>query len=90
MVPQHLQGVAASLVNTVVNYSISIGLGVAGTAQREVLLKGAGQVHADHVALWISSGMAGGALVIAVLFAVFTHFNNPPKGTRKEDSDLAP
>ena len=38
MVPRHLQGVAASLVNTVVNYSISIGIGVAGTVEREVHL----------------------------------------------------
>lgn len=32
--PRQDQGIAASLVNTVVNYSISIGLGVAGTVVR--------------------------------------------------------
>lgn len=33
-VPKEHQGIAASLVATVVNYSISIGLGIAGTVQR--------------------------------------------------------
>ena len=35
MPPEH-QGVAASLVNTVINYSISIGLGIAGTVEGQV------------------------------------------------------
>lgn len=34
--PPEQQGVAASLVNTVINYSISIGLGIAGTAESQV------------------------------------------------------
>lgn len=44
--PPSEQGVAASLVNTVLNYSISIGLGMAGTVESQVndggknLLKG--------------------------------------------------
>ena len=35
---QEHQGIAASLVNTIVNYSISIGLGIAGTVE----------VHVNH------------------------------------------
>ncbi|CAH0045899.1 unnamed protein product [Clonostachys solani] len=34
--PREQQGVAASVVNTVVNYSISIGLGLAGTVERYI------------------------------------------------------
>ena len=74
MVPRHLQGVAASLVNTVVNYSISIGLGVAGTAEREVRLNGASTLHGYRVALWVSVGMAGTSLLIALCFALYSQF----------------
>ena len=74
MVPGHLQGVAASLVNTVINYSISIGLGVAGTAEREVVLRGADLVHGYRAALYVSVGMAGTSLVIAVGFALYMQF----------------
>ena len=35
--PAKHQGLSASLVSTIVNYSISIGLGIAGTAQRYVM-----------------------------------------------------
>lgn len=34
--PPEKQGNAASLVNTVINYSISIGLGIAGTVDSQV------------------------------------------------------
>lgn len=74
MVPRHRQGVAASLVNTVINYSISIGLGAAGTAEREVRLKGASELHGYRVALWVSVGMAGSSLIIALSFALYSQF----------------
>jgi hypothetical protein len=35
--PKEHQGLAASLVNTMVNYSISIGLGIAGTVEANVI-----------------------------------------------------
>lgn len=38
MAKEH-QGVSASLVNTVVNYSISLALGFAGTVEREVSMR---------------------------------------------------
>lgn len=74
MVPPHLQGVAASLVNTVINYSISIGLGVAGTAEREVRLRGATVLHDYRVALFVGVGMAGLSLITAVAFALYMQF----------------
>lgn len=40
MPPEH-QGLAASLVNTIVNYSISIALGIAGTVEVSVNNNGA-------------------------------------------------
>jgi len=39
--PKEHQGLAASLVNTMVNYSISIALGIAGTVEVQVNNRGA-------------------------------------------------
>lgn len=85
MVPRHLQGVAASLVNTIINYSISIGLGVAGTAEREVRLRGASLVHGYRVALWVSVGMAGSSLLIALSFAMYSQFFNSRAKTEDKE-----
>ncbi|KAI1773597.1 MFS general substrate transporter [Hypoxylon cercidicola] len=52
-VPRKHQGIAASLVNTVVNYSISLGLGFAGTVETQV--NNGGKTPAD-----ILKGYQGG------------------------------
>jgi hypothetical protein len=58
-------------VLTVVNYSISIGLGFAGTVEREINY--GGHTKADALlgirgALWMSVGLAGLGLVLSLLF----------------------
>ena len=61
------QGVAASLVNTVVNYSISIALGVAGTVDRNVN-DGGRNVLGGYRGAWY---FAIGLDVLAVLIASY-------------------
>ena len=69
--PAEHQGLAASLVNTVVNYSISIGLGLAGTVEthvngngitQEALLKG------YRGAWWMGIGLASLGTVISLYY----------------------
>ena len=65
------QGMGASLVNTVVNYSISIGVGIAGTV--EVHTNRGGHTMEDVLkgyrsALYLGIGLSGLGLVIALLF----------------------
>lgn len=65
------QGMGASLVNTVVNYSISIGVGIAGTV--EVHVNRGGATKADELrgyrgALYMAIGLAGLGVVIALSF----------------------
>lgn len=65
------QGVAASLVNTVVNYSISLALGFAGTV--EVYTNHGGKTKADQLegirhAYYMSFGLAGGGLILSIIF----------------------
>lgn len=63
-VPRERQGAGASLVNTVINYSISIGLGVAGTTEVH-LNKGGSDVLRGYRAAW-RVGIGLGALGICM------------------------
>jgi MFS family permease len=65
------QGIAASLVNTVVNYSISLGLGFAGTV--EVNVNNGGKTPADVLkgyrgAMYVGAGLSGLGMIVSVLF----------------------
>lgn len=68
------QGVAASLVNTVVNYSISLGLGISGTVVRELVGgdSGDGSVGQGATgykdALYSAMGTSGLGIIIATCF----------------------
>lgn len=69
MVPAKRQGAAASLVNTVVNYSISIGLGIAGTVESRVHDHGRNALRGYRAALWTSVGLSGCAWIVSLGFA---------------------
>ncbi|KAH1730469.1 hypothetical protein KXX25_007113 [Aspergillus fumigatus] len=71
-VPVKHQGASASLVNTVINYSIAIGLGIAGTVEAEVSHQGVNQLRGYRAALWSSVGLAALAFGIALVYAVRT------------------
>ena len=70
-VPQQYQGIGASVVMTIVNYSISLGLGFAGTVEREI--SHGGHDKSDMLlgyrgALWMAVGLAGLGFVLSLLF----------------------
>ena len=65
------QGMAASLVNTIVNYSISIGVGIAGTV--EIHVNNGGETVEDELAgyrgaMYLSVGLCGLGVVTSLLF----------------------
>jgi MFS family permease len=65
------QGMAASLVNTVVNYSISIGVGVAGTVETHI--NNGGQTAKDELtgyrgAMYLSVGLSAAGVMTSILF----------------------
>ena len=87
-VPRKHQGVAGSLVTTVVNYSISLGLGFAGTVQVNVdegatptlsLLKG------FRGAWYMAIGLAALGIMVACYF-VYDGFGKKPELASEEDS----
>ncbi|KAI9724577.1 MAG: hypothetical protein M1828_003600 [Chrysothrix sp. TS-e1954] len=70
MVPKAHQGISASLVNTIINYSISIGLGVSGTVEMKVRETSPSLFTGYRAAMWTSVGLSGLALIVSAAFAV--------------------
>lgn len=64
------QGIAASLVNTVINYSISIGLGFAGTIEERVNNGGSNLLKGYRGAWYMGIGLAGLGICIAIVFSL--------------------
>ncbi|KAL6236263.1 hypothetical protein BDW75DRAFT_250204 [Aspergillus navahoensis] len=71
-VPVKHQGASASLINTVINYSIAIGLGIAGTVEAEVMNGGEDRLVGYRAALWTSVGLSALAFSIALVYVVCT------------------
>ena len=68
--PRQHQGIAASLINTTVNYSISIGLGIASTVESRVNDGGRQLEKGYRSALWTSVGLSALGLIVAVAYAM--------------------
>lgn len=68
--PKHDQGIAASLVNTTVNYSISLGLGIAGTIVRYVNASANNTLQGYRGAWYFGIGLDGLAIAIALYFVL--------------------
>lgn len=70
MLPRQHQGTGASLVSTVVNYSISIGLGIAGTVESNIASSEstpAEKLKGYRSALYTAIGLAGFGVALSAL-----------------------
>lgn len=74
--PQQDQGVAGSLVNTVVNYSISMGLGFAGVVEYYVGNNGEDVLKGYRAATYMGVGLAGFGTLVATCFMILTRRNS--------------
>jgi len=85
------QGIAASLVNTVVNYSISLSLGFAGTIEGNV--NHGGVTNADKLlgyrsALYFGLALAAIGVVFSLSFLAKSYFHDrKEKSMEKTGSD---
>ncbi|CAF2677404.1 unnamed protein product [Rotaria sp. Silwood2] len=82
--PMHQQGVAASMLNTAINWSISLGLGIAGTIESEMLKKGKTTLEGYRHALYAGIGLSGLGVVIALLFCRVPKTVNPSDKAQTE------
>jgi MFS family permease len=77
-VPRQYQGMGASIVMTIVNYSISLGLGFAGTIEININRGGRNKsdlLYGYRSALWFSVGLAGLGTVLSLIFLLRHHGN---------------
>ncbi|KZP18120.1 MFS general substrate transporter, partial [Athelia psychrophila] len=70
--PRNQQGLSASLVNTVINYSISIGLGVAGTVESRILANGGSTLEGYRSAWYVGIGLGVLGMAISVCLLLLT------------------
>ena len=70
LVPRECQGIAASLVVTVVNYSISLGLGIAGTVESHVNDNGQDLLKGYRGAFYAAIGLSGTGFILAIFFVL--------------------
>ncbi|KAL3422091.1 MFS transporter [Phlyctema vagabunda] len=79
-VPRQYQGMSASIVMTIVNYSISLGLGFAGTIETNVNHGAAvGQLEklaGYRAALWFSVGLAALGTLLSLVYEVKGRLKN--------------
>ena len=78
------QGVAASLINTVVNYSISLGLGFAGTVEVHVTKGGHtfdDTLHGYRSALYMGIGLAGLGIFLSFIFVLKSYWKDHQDAT---------
>ena len=70
--PPNRQGVGASMINAVINLSVSLGLGIAGTTESRVDAHGDGSVSSlltgQRSAVWCGVGLAGLGVLVTLLF----------------------
>ena len=76
-VPMKYQGVAGSLVGTLLSYGLSTGLGFGGTVEVHTSDHGANPLKGYHSAAYLGVGLATAALVLSVGFIRI------PKDTRE-------
>lgn len=85
--PVYHQGMAGSLVNTVVNYSVSLFLGIATTIETQVKSQGSTVLQSYRAALHFAIGTAGLGVVFALVFVIIQHLDNDKNGTFASASD---
>ena len=69
LVPQHQQGIAGSLIATILNYSISLGLGIAGTVASQLADDGRDLLAQFRGAWYAGIGLSACGILLAVVFA---------------------
>ncbi|SPO22190.1 related to aminotriazole resistance protein [Ustilago trichophora] len=65
--PPHQQGTASSIVNTIVNYSIALGLGFAGVVETHVNDGGRDALKGYRGAYYMGMGFAGAGVALALV-----------------------
>ncbi|OAL46556.1 hypothetical protein IQ07DRAFT_517424 [Pyrenochaeta sp. DS3sAY3a] len=86
--PKEQQGIAASLVSTLVNYSISVGLGLAGTIDRYSNERAALRLAGLRASWWFAVALGAAGMVIAGVFVIVVERRK--RTQKKSQNPLSP
>lgn len=75
--PAHNQGMAGSLVSTVINYSVSLFLGIATTVESEVMHRVNDELQSYRGGIYFGIGVSGLAVLMSVVFIFVQHSEDP-------------
>jgi len=76
--PLHHQGMAGSLVATVVNYSVSLFLGIASTVEIETMQQYHSTLKSYRAAIYMGIGVAFLGVLFAIIFIIAQHTKKDP------------
>ncbi|KAI9044577.1 MFS transporter [Aspergillus affinis] len=89
-VPRQYQGMGSSVIMTIVVYSISLGLGFAGTIELQINNGGhteADLLHGYRGTLWFSVGLTAFGTVLALVFLLKDHRRRKLAKNQKEEEN---
>lgn len=86
--PEHHQGMAGSLVNTVVNYSVSLFLAIASTVEINTLKHNPSEIAGYRAAFYFGIGCAAFAVVSAAFFILHEHGKGDESVSLEKASEL--
>ncbi|CCH45779.1 Drug resistance protein [Wickerhamomyces ciferrii] len=86
--PKKHQGMAGSLVSTMVNYSMSIGLGIAATAEVQIYEKTSDLLKSYRAAMYVGIGFAVAAILLNIVQVMVSYNWNDEKIEKREHACL--
>ena len=81
--PMQYQGMAGSLVNTVINYSASLCLGMGVTVERQINKSGQNLLKGYRAAIYLGIGLASLGLLISVTYMLENFWNKHKESEKK-------
>ncbi|CAM9016191.1 unnamed protein product [Wickerhamomyces anomalus] len=84
--PKRHQGMASSLVSTMINYSQSISLGFAGTAETKIFAKTHDLLKSYRAAMYVGVGLASISILLAIVLVICSYiWPHTIEGEQEED-----
>lgn len=82
--PMENQGMAGSLVSTMINYSMSMCLGIAGTVEHQINKNGDDLLKGYRAALYLGIGLASLGVFISALFMLENYLRMRRRNVKEE------
>lgn len=86
--PKKYQGIAGSLILTVVNYSVSLFLSIGSNIEVETSKRGATSLQSYRNSIYFGIGISGLGVLMALTLVILQYYTHDSKGTFEEDESI--